>query len=120
MPGAEAAFDVITDPLLADRTANLKRNFALCLAAQKAFDTWYQFEDPEELAAAISKDPETFDPSNVLLTTLLELSSSIDGKMLQYLRDVGVGAPQTQLNGLVGPTNGGEKNENGLKGKAAE
>lgn len=95
------AFDVITDPDLNSRTASLKRHFSLLLAAQVAYDSWYSYDDPEELAKAIKE--KGFDPSNVILDKLLEYSSSIDSEMLKILRDVGVGAPQFGVPGIGVP-----------------
>lgn len=98
------AFDVITDPQLVARTASLRRRLALLLAAQKAYDSWYSFEDPEELAKAIKS--AQFDPSKVMLDGILEMSSSIDSELVRILRDVGVGSPQIGIPGIgVGGAN---------------
>jgi hypothetical protein len=95
--GQSDAFDVITDEELTGRTTNLKRNFALLLAAQNVNDAWYAFDDPAKLAAAI-KDG-SFNPADDITRKLLEYSGSIDAKTLDVFRDVGVGAPQV---GMVG------------------
>lgn len=86
------AFDVITDPELKSRTTNLKRGFALRLAAQVVHDMWYDFEEPEDLEDAIRSGD--FNPEKVMADLLLEYSGSIDAKTLDILRDVGVGSPQ--------------------------
>lgn len=86
------AYDVIIDPENASRTASLRRNMALRLSAQAAFDSWYSVWDPSELAEKMRNPKPTEDPSRVLMTNLLELSGSVDAKMLDVLRDVGVGA----------------------------
>jgi hypothetical protein len=86
------AFDVIMDPELKARTTNLKRPFALKLAAQVVHDKWYDFEDPEDLARAIRE--KEFVPEKEMADLLLEFSGSIDAKTLDVLRDVGVGSPQ--------------------------
>lgn len=109
------AFDIITDPELSSRTTNLKRGFALKLAAQVVHDEWYSFEDPAELAEALKK--KSFDPSRRITELLLEYSGSIDAKTLEVLRDVGVGSPQFGVAGIGSPTptqNGGEVMKRGV------
>lgn len=103
MPERVDAFDVITDPKLARRTASLRRNLAMRLAAQNAYDTWYSYDDPKELAKALKPNGEkapAFEPSRVMAVSILELSSSIDSEMLRVLRDVGVGSPQFGVPGM--------------------
>lgn len=100
-PERTDAFDVITDDDLASRTASLRRNMALRLAAQNAYDSWYSYEDPDELAAALEN--KKLELSEVMYRRLLELSSSIDSEMLHVLRDVGVGSPQFGVAGMGSP-----------------
>lgn len=91
------AFDVITDPDLRPTTTNVKRGFALKLAAQVAYDAWYKYEDYSELADALKNEAFTDEdptPEALMVKRLLEYSSSVDAKTLDVLRDVGVGAPQ--------------------------
>lgn len=117
------AYDVITDPDLSGRTTNLRRAFALKLAAQVTYDSWYAYEDPEELAAAIKSGK--FDPEGTMRDLLLQYSGSIDAETLKVLRDVGVGSPQLATVGVgvntiqppgVAPSATPQKRERGLFG----